>query len=136
MSFGPSAFSADFNIDWLLRYQLDLNTEPLSNSVTDDVKVIIGPPDCSAMELCTLEVVVYAFEPPSTWRELEAQDYVYETSTYDFHVNLPSGYSQYCAYIRVKSGTSCSYPFYPGPDCKTPQGTPPYEVELTINPCQ
>ena len=138
MSFGFSASSAEFNIGWLLRYQLNLILEQPVLLVFDDVKVTLtGPPDCSAMELCSLEVVVFEADGPpiTTSRELEAQDYVYETNTYDFHLNLDIGYTQYCAIIREKSPFECEYDFNPGPDCKVPTGQPPYEVFLSWDPC-
>lgn len=98
-----------------------------------DIRVLVGSPDCDALENCTWTITLYEYSSTLGSQEVDHKTYVYGTSTYNFDdVELSSGY---IAFYVTMTTTGCYDPHHNVTSSYWVPNPPPYSHTFEVNPC-
>jgi len=105
--------------------------EQCTLSTTVELFVTLNP-DCTAMDSCQFEILVYDVDVcTQNTPYIAIQDYVYNTTNYFGYLTF--NYSQVRVCVRLKPGTHCDYTNY-APKCVCLPLDPPRMI-LNIDIC-
>jgi len=101
---------------------------------TYDIRVIVGPPDCEALQCQYWYITLYEYSSSLGSKYIADKQYIYGTSTYNFDdITLDQGYTEF--YVTMTHTGSCTYAHHEVTSSHWVPNPPPYSHTFEVNPC-